>query len=169
MLILLPPENSPMKELEAKISSEKLEQWCGLLEAKQVDLRLPKFLLESEVECNMPLQNLGMKTAFTRDADFSGINGMQNLYLGDVRQKIYLRVNESGTEAAAATGAVLKPKFFQPETKPFYVNKPFVFVLRKKAVQAEQKDVFLFIGRLVRPEPVVSADPALSGEGGEFN
>ena len=174
MLILLPSNNMTLAEMETKISAEKLAEWCGELEKTELEVQLPKFALESETPCNEILRKLGVKQAFSREADFSRINGLHDLYLSDVKQRVFLRVDESGTEAAAVTGAVLKPKAMLKETKPFYVNRPFLFVIRHR-----ETSNILFLGRIVDPrekvpqgkieEETVTTDPSLRGEGGSFN
>ena len=168
-MLILVPHNTTLAEMETKISAEKLAEWCGELEEKEIEIQIPKFALESETECNDILRTLGVNRAFSRDADFSRINGLQDLYLSDVKQRVFLRVDESGTEAAAATGAVLKPKAMFKETKSFYANRPFLFVIRHK----ETSDI-LFLGRIVDPQGETKQeetmiDPSLSGEGGSFN
>lgn len=169
MLILLPSNKTTTTEMEARLSAEKLAEWCGELEKKELDVRIPKFVLESETSCNEVLQQLGVRRAFSREADFSRINGLRDLYLSDVKQKIFLRVDESGTEAAATTGAELKPKMMLKETKSFYVNRPFLFVIRHR-----ETSNILFLGRIVDPrgetkQETVTVDPSLSGDGGSFN
>jgi serpin B len=71
-------------------------------------------------------------------------------------------VDETGTEAAAVTGAVIAIKMALV-TKPFYANRPFLYLIVKD-------NEILFFGRFAKPEmkaPFV--DPGLDGEGGAFS
>ncbi len=163
MVLLLPTEPEGFKQLESALSAEKLAGWRASAIECQIDLRLPLFTTESELALNEPLQTLGMPTAFGRDADFSKIDGRKDLYLSEVRQKVYVKVDEAGTEAAAATGTVISVKSARLDVKPFYANRPFLYAILKE-------NAVLFLGCFVKPageKPFV--DPGLSGEGGEFN
>lgn len=165
MLILLPSNDLTLAGLEAMISTEKVAEWVGTMENKEVDLRLPKLATESETECNGTLEKLGVQRAFSRDADFSRMTGRQDLYLGEVKQKVFFRMDESGTEAAQAAVAVLKPKSILRTVKSFHADRPFLFLIRKQDASG-----ILFLGRVVRPTGLSAApDPTLSGEGGSFN
>ena len=92
---------------------------------------LPKFKIECNVLLNDSLRALGMKTAFTRGADFSGIAD-GGLYISEVKQKSYVDVNEEGTEAAAVTvvgiraSAVMMPP---PNRFTMILDRPFFFVI----------------------------------------
>jgi serpin B len=93
---------------------------------------------------------LGMTLAFLSDeADFSGMDGKQDLFISAVLHKAFVDVNEEGTEAAAATGivvgatAVLIPK----EPPVFRADHPFVFLIRDNRTGS-----ILFLGRLVNPQ-----------------
>ncbi len=72
-------------------------------------LALPKFTLEGTYDLTEALKGLGLTTAFSGAADLSGIGTCTkgDLYLSQVLQKTYLRVDEKGTEAAAVTSAAV--------------------------------------------------------------
>jgi serine protease inhibitor len=68
---------------------------------------LPRFKLNYNVILNEPLEALGMKRAFSAEADFSAMSA-EKLFLSEVKQKSFVEVNEEGTEAAAVTTATLR-------------------------------------------------------------
>ena len=82
-------------------------------------------------------------------ADFSGINGERDLFLSAVIHKAFVDVNEEGTEAAAATGAVVNVTSIQlpVETPVFRADHPFVFAIRDN-----KSGCLLFLGRLTDPQ-----------------
>ena len=88
---------------------------------------------------------MGIRTAFTSAADFSGIAEMGPLELSQVKQKCYIDVTESGTEAAAVTAATIRVTGARPS--PYVemrVDRPFAFVI----ADAENRNI-LFAGKIV--------------------
>jgi len=173
MLLLLPKDSSKFTDWESTLTAAALKTLREGMTAVQVDLRMPLFTVESDVKLNETLKQLGMPMAFSMEADFSKISGQQDLYLSEVRQKTFVKVDETGTEAAAVTGAVISVKMARP-TKPFYANRPFLYLIVKDNGDVENSEI-LFFGRFAEPEAVVPetqqpfVDPGLEGEGGAFS
>jgi serpin B len=91
---------------------------------------------------------MGMTQAFARTADFSGMTGQANLFLSAVIHQAYIDVNEEGTEAAAATGAVMKLTSIGPERTPvFRADHPFILMIRDNTSGS-----ILFLGRVANPQ-----------------
>ena len=110
-------------------------------------MRLPKFEMRSRLRLNDVLTALGMSNAFDRSAaDFSGMNGRRDLFLSDVIHEAVVKVNEEGTEAAAATGAVMQLMSAGPPPVTFNADHPFIFFIRHN-----QSGSILFLGRLSNP------------------
>ena len=108
---------------------------------------MPKFKYDSSFQLNETLRDLGMRDAFSAGAaDFSGMTGTRELYIGAVVHKAYVAVDEAGTEAAAAT-AVLMPTMAMPaQPVEMTIDRPFVFLIRDSMTGS-----ILFIGRVVDP------------------
>jgi serpin B len=90
---------------------------------------------------------MGMPDAFSGRADFSGMTGDKELFISAVIHKAYVDVNEEGTEAAAATGIVMKLTAVEPPPPIFRADRPFVFIIRDK-----QSGSILFMGRVANFE-----------------
>jgi serpin B len=105
MLIALPREIEGLGDAESALSADKLKDWNAGMFARRVELYLPKFQMSFEAELGPALKALGVQDAFKQHkADFSGIDGRKHwLYIGLIRHKAFIDVNEEGTEAAAAT------------------------------------------------------------------
>ena len=91
------------------------------------------------------LQEMGMKDAFSRRADFSGMTGREDLWVSAVAHKAFVEVNEEGTEAAAATGVIMRGTAVV-QIPVFRADRPFVFMIRDN-----RSGSILFIGRVMNP------------------
>jgi serpin B len=146
MLVLLPKEDN-LTAVEEAFDDETVAGLRESLEQKRVMVFFPKFTLETEYSLREALSAMGMPTAFTDDADLSGMDGTRNLFISNVIHKAFVDVNEEGTEAAAATGVVVAGGGIQPETAPiFRADHPFVFLIVEK-----DSGTILFAGRVVNP------------------
>jgi serpin B len=87
-----------------------------------------------------------MPTAFSGDADFSGMTDEERLFISNVIHQANIDVDEAGTEAAAATAVVLRPVSAPAVDLALTVDRPFVFALRDTRTGA-----VLFLGRVTDP------------------
>lgn len=147
-LILVPKEDLPLTDVQNQISQGSLSSWLKNLTPTYLKLSLPQFELTRRYDLSTPLQTLGMKLAFTDQANFSGIDGMRDLFVQKVIHAAYFNLNEAGVTAAAATAASIGLTSF-PEEKPkiFLANRPFLFFI----VEMES-GLPLFMGKLVQPK-----------------
>jgi serpin B len=146
MLVLLPREIKGLTGLEGSLDNENLAKWIGSLAATEVEVSLPRFELAFPFRLDEALKSMGMKDAFSSQADFSGMDGSRELYLGAVLHKAFVAVNEQGTEAAAATAAIMTQKAVSISANIFRADHPFIFLIREKLTGS-----ILFIGRVANP------------------
>lgn len=130
MFIMLPKDE--IDDISHKLNNEEVEELMDEMTETELDLiSIPKFSLETDYSLNEVLASMGMPTAFTQGADFSGITGKRDLFIDSVLHKAFIEVGEQGTEAAAATGVVMRPTSAQvPPPPEFTADKPFVFFIR---------------------------------------
>ncbi|KAM8966960.1 serpin B4-like [Pelodytes ibericus] len=131
MSILLPNERFGLEKIKKQLSSESINQWTSSenMANQRVDVSLPRFKIEASYDLGPHLINMGMVDAFSQQkANLSGISEI-GLYLSKVVHKTFLEVNEEGTEAAAATGAVIVPKMLPPT---FIADHPFFLTITEK-------------------------------------
>jgi serpin B len=147
--VLLPRTADGLLELEKSLTAQNLAGWLGKLSSRNVAVSLPKFRAESEFSLGHALTELGMPTAFTSKADFSGIRADGGLALSEVVHKAFVDVSERGTEAAAATGisVIAAAARIPEETVIFRADHPFLFLIRDT-----RSGAVLFIGRLTNPK-----------------
>ncbi|HLR68889.1 serpin family protein [Virgibacillus alimentarius] len=148
MKVFLPKKNSSLKEFEEMLSSKNWKVWNSEFQTKKGTIILPKFQIDYETSLNKTLQQLGMESAFNKDANFSRmIQGNDPVWIGQVKQKTYIDVNEEGTEASAATSTEMETTS-APVNKPFQmkVNRPFFI-----AITDDETGAILFIGSIYQP------------------
>merc|ERR1712098_1964 len=148
MQILLPNAVQGLSTMEDRLRTTDLEQLFRDAEReRKIAVELPKFKLEKSITLNNHLQELGMKDMFdSSKADFSRIDGTKQLYVSTVLQKAFIEVNEEGSEAAAATGAVMMMRSMPMPPVEFKADHPFLFFLRDKLT-----GMLLFQGRVQDP------------------
>lgn len=145
MYIVLPPENLDVNSVIPYISESAYKAAMNMLSAQQVIVKMPKFKLEAAFVLNEALQKMGIESAFTAGADFSGIAAMGPLCLDSVKQKCYIDVSEKGTEAAAVTIAQVRLTSVSPTVvKTMNVDRPFLFFIADS-----ETDNILFAGKIV--------------------
>jgi serpin B len=146
MLILL-PKGDDLNALEESLNTENLSEWRNRLIEQRVEVYIPKFKFETKYFMAEDLKGMGMPTAFSMNADFSGMTGKKDLFISQVIHQAFVEVNEEGTEAAAATAVVWKGLSVRPKSiKIFKADHPFIFVIQEK----ETGDI-LFLGRVTNP------------------
>jgi len=147
MLIILPDENN-FTQVEKAMSGLDVQNLVSSISFAQLDLSMPKFKIESSIGLADHLNAMGMKDAFIPGiADFSGMDGTHDLYISAVQHKAFIEVDETGTEAAAATAVVVGIESM-PIDEPLKVNidRPFIFII----VDNKTGSV-LFLGRVINP------------------
>ncbi len=144
MILLLPKRPDSLPALEKALSSAQLIKWRNAMHTGKVQVSVPRFRMTEKYDLISALEALGMKQAFTADADFSAMT-KEKIALSRAVHKAFVDVNEQGTEAAAATGMVAELTSFR---KPlvFRADRPFLFL-----IQDNQSGTILFLGRVMDP------------------
>ena len=150
MLVLLPSPSNTLADVEARLGRPYLDRLAASSWRGEAEIAIPKFEFDSEHDLRPILEPMGMGAAFDADrADFSGI--APKLYVGTALQKANVTVDEEGTEAAAATVAVMVegcigPMEDEPPPRPFVADRPFLFLIRET-----RTGLVLFLGRVCKP------------------
>lgn len=143
------PDMGKMKALEAMLLPETLKRWRDSLQMRLIDeLYLPKFSISSNYNLENILPQLGMSQVFTKQADLSGVTGAKNLEVTQVVHKALMKVAETGTEAAAATGIKMIP--MSGKVGPMTIvnfNRPFLLSIISKNTQS-----IMFFVKVVNPK-----------------
>jgi serpin B len=150
MIVLLPNDAAGLAALEQSLTAANAQQWFSQLRGgAKIILTLPKFKMTQQFQLGNTLSAMGMAQAFQKGvADFSGMTGKRDFWISAAIHKAYIDVNEEGTEAAAATGIVMRSMAMQREQPPivFLADHPFLFVIRDN-----RSGGILFMGRITDP------------------
>jgi serpin B len=147
MLIMMP--EGDILEFERNLDGETLDAVALGLSRHKVDLTMPRFEFTSSFGLAEVLASMGMPDAFeSAVADFSGFIGRPELFISAVIHKAFVKVDETGTEAAAATAVVMHVESAEMPEIPveLVLDRPFLFVVRD-----ELTGTILFMGRVANP------------------
>ncbi|KAI0241088.1 Plasminogen activator inhibitor 2 [Lamellibrachia satsuma] len=144
MYVVLPRKNLALSYVENRFSwnPDKLG-----MKSRKVEVSLPKFTAKKDTELTSMLQGMGMKHLFVqRKANLRKIAGNNKLWLSNVFHQAYINVDETGTEASAATAACVAvsfpPRLKRAPNVKFIANRPFLFFIWDRQTKS-----LLFNGR----------------------
>jgi serpin B len=141
MLVVVPDAGTTLDDLAAGLPP--LEDVAGALTPASVDLALPRWESRAELDLAPVLGELGLRIP---GGDMTGI--APDLELGSAVHAADITVDESGTEAAAATAIVVRTVAYRPPPPPVTVtvDRPFLYAVRHVPTGAP-----LFLGRVADP------------------
>lgn len=147
MVIILPKRRTGIAAVEQELDQRGFSAYVdALTEGGDLRLSLPRFKATMRVELEFALAKLGMPLAFARGADFSGMFAAGAAYhIDQVYHQAFVKTDEAGTEAAAATGITMRYTVIL-EVQDFRVDHPFLFFIRDA-----RSGVILFAGRIENP------------------
>jgi len=145
-MVILLPKVGQFEAFQGSLDADLVGTIIDDLARRQVTLTIPKFEFESDFSLVDSLAEMGMPIAFSGAADFSGMTGTRELAIGDILHKAFVSVDESGTEAAAATAVVMELTAAPEQPVEVTVDRPFVFLIRDIETGA-----ILFVGRVLNP------------------
>ncbi len=136
---LLPNEDLSLPEYIRSLSAEKLAHILSGFERHwKVETAIPAFTVDSELDLERILEQMGVSDAFDRErADLSGMAELKsgNIYISGLKQKAYIKVDEWGTKAAAVTWDVVgcAPNIY--EMKEVKLDRPFMYMIVEQRSQ----------------------------------
>ena len=143
MVIVMPSGDKTLNDVIAGLNNDTWKSWMSRMSSQTNYVTLPKFKFSYDIVLNDALTTLGMGEAFSQSADFSRINPSGGLSISQVKHKAYVAVDETGTEAAAATSVGIQ----LTDAAPLIINRPFIFVIREM-----KTGLILFTGTVNNPD-----------------
>jgi serpin B len=147
LVILAPRTEDGVHELLEKLSPEEVEARLAGARARKVRVTVPAFRIETSHSLKGTMQTLGVKTAWTGQADFSRMTTGSSTYVSDAFHKAFVEVGEECTEAAAATAVVMRTRSISMGPPRFRADRPFLYLIRHRAT-----GTWLFVGRVMDPQ-----------------
>ena len=147
MYVVLPPLGG-LEGLEQGLDAAALEGLLSRAVRQDVLVWLPKWESTVEYRLSEPFKALGMADAFGGGANFTGMDPAGGIEISEVVHKAFVRVDEQGTEAAAATAVLMEDTAMaEPEPIPeFRADHPFLYLIRDR-----ESGTVLFMGRMADP------------------
>ncbi|MCW2757859.1 MAG: proteinase inhibitor serpin, partial [Nocardioidaceae bacterium] len=151
MAVVVPGDGHTVTDVEQALAGDGLHALLtGFETIDLVDVRLPSWTTRTSVELTPQLGAMGMRTAFTDDADFTAMTDDEPLKVGAVVHQAWIAVDEDGAEAAAATAVVMMRAGAAPAQEPrveqVHADRPYVYVIHDVATATP-----LFVGRIDDP------------------
>merc|ERR1711997_1031141 len=170
MLIVLPNAGTSTQDLVQRLDGLDLASIRTNGKLAKTSIFIPKFKLKFKTYLKQQMEALGVRDLFAQSANLTGISN-EALSASEAVHQAFIEVNEEGTEAAAATAAVVGLRTAQQRKREFFADRPFLFV-----VYDFEHEVTLFAGKVVNPnnanviqtraaliqEPVIPASPAVA-------
>ncbi len=149
MYVVLPQGSSQMQSFLQQLTPDTFTALISSLHPQRGTIELPRFTIDYDATLNAVLTKLGMGIAFGNNANFDGICKTPRIQISEVRHASFLKVDEEGTEAAAATSVGMRAMAVRIEPPPFHmvVDHPFFLAIRD-----ERNGQLLFTGAIASPE-----------------
>lgn len=125
------PKN--MTQFIQELTDEEMRKMIRGLKKRKVNVEVPKFALDVNVKVGEVLKEIGMGNAFWKEkADFGGITNHGKMNVDEVVHKVMVRVDEDGKVGAVSMGVSFGVLMFAENIKDFFVDKPFLFMVRDR-------------------------------------
>ncbi|CAD5210486.1 unnamed protein product [Bursaphelenchus okinawaensis] len=133
LYIVLPQEKFGLDDLLKSLDGKKLSQIVGKRHKVEVKVDLPRFKINTKSKLNEAMKNIGLEKGFGQDPEFTEI-AEERLKIDQLLHQVFIETNEEGSEAAAATGAVVNLLSAMPMEDPptFIADHPFLFLVATK-------------------------------------
>ncbi|XP_067134328.1 intracellular coagulation inhibitor 1-like [Centruroides vittatus] len=146
LFLVLPDQLEGLLNLQKKLNSTTMKQLISTMKKKDVNVRVPKFTVESQPSIANVLRNLGVNSLFSpSSADLTGITPHHQLHMTDMMHRVVIQLEERGSIATAATAMIVE-RIGSFNGQFFEADHPFLFFIMDK-----QSGLVLFMGRIAGP------------------
>ena len=142
MYAILPDEGYSVDEVSRSLTADAWQNCVSKMTrgARLVDVKLPRFTVQSDVQLRDVLKQMGCESMFLPLGELASMTSLgSGLSVGMVKQKASIEVTEEGSEAAAVTIAVIYTSE-GPDAEDakcrFYADRPFIYLIQENTTQA---------------------------------
>lgn len=146
MTVVVPDSPGSLPAIESQVAAQGIAPILQRLVATNGWLTMPTFSVRTNQALKPVLSALGMPLAFTQRADFRAMTDDRRLEISDVLHEAVVDVDQNGTEAAAATAAVMVGTAISAPSHQLVADRPFLFVIHDI-----EQGTPLFVGRISDP------------------
>jgi len=144
LVLVVPGADETVDDLLAVLDEDTWTAWTASLGSQTVSVQMPRLEVEWGGLLNDPLKAMGMEVAFDPNlADFSHLSPVSGIYISRVRQKTFMKIDEEGTTAAAATSTGMS---VTSAPASLVVDRPFLLAIRERL-----SGTVLFLGAIRDP------------------
>lgn len=131
MYVLLPHKGIRVNDIISRLTAQELKQQQRAMRSVQVDIKIPRFTVSSDINLKDALSSMGMPLAFDYyGAEFPNMAQGQDLYVSMMKQKARIEVNEEGTKAAAVTIVEMRNRSASiAQNYTFHATRPFIYFI----------------------------------------
>jgi len=145
-MVCIMPLDQSCDDLLAELDVDQWNTWMEYSYQHDVILKIPKFQESHKYYLAEQLSDLGLETTFSTNADLSAMfSDANNFAVSEVIHSTFIRVDETGAEAAAVT--VITGWDSIPIIIELTLNHPFIY-----AIQDAETHAIIFIGKMMTPE-----------------
>ncbi len=138
MTVYLPREGKTIADVLEGLNGKN---WQIKGRKYDIDLKLPRFETDVNINLVKPMSDLGMPSAFIYElAEFPYFCNGDEIFIGNMFQMAKIKLDEQGTEAAAVT--VIEMADGMPPFAKFYATRPFLYIISEQSTGA-----IFFIGQ----------------------
>jgi len=146
MYVFIPDKGVDWEVFEQEVLQADILSGEGVeFDQEAIRLEMPKFEVSHQVDLVDALSELGLNLG----GDFSGLTDTPT-QVSDVLHRVFLRVDEEGSEGAAATALFMSRMLFIPRMTVTVDRTFFISIVHK------QSRVVVFAGKVDKPEKVDS-------------
>lgn len=133
MTVFLPRKDKTLDDLLDQLDGSNWQKPEATRGNRLVDLKMPRFTIETDLPLVDAMKKLGLTTAFDPKAEFPHF-GNREAFIGNMFQKAKIMLDEEGTEAAAVT--VIEMTESLPMSTDFHADRPFLYVISEQSTGA---------------------------------
>ena len=143
MVFIVPNEGVPLETVENELTWDTWEKGVKNLREEEVKFIVPRFRVENRLDMRPALEMLGLKSAFLKEADFSGMTDEKEIFISEAIHKTVIKIDEGGSDAG---GAIAAFGASDENSMQFKIERPFIFI-----VLDLNSGAIFYMGKIMQP------------------